>query len=530
MNSDALLYLQEFIERNFVLTISLKEKIETINKFSNLVSKFIGDETLDDGYKDEDYYALSMLNNNPLYSNFLDSILDEIKNNPLNPIFGKLKQNETSRLLLELYASYKGIEIDLCEKQESFYTDDTVRMYLKDIAKYPLLTREEELNLFIKYKNGDEMAKKKLIESNLRLVVSIARNYSTKGLELLDLVQEGNMGLIKAIEMFDYTLGNKLSTYATWLINQKIQSATKGNSNLIRIPKNIIEAYTKIKKTINRLQITLERTPTCEEIAKELKMKESKVKEILNCPIDVESFNAKVASDDNDTELIEFINDGYDLQDVVDNHIAWSEIWQMIEKTPKISERDKEIFRLRYGYYSEDFHTLDEIGKKYKLTSERIRIIESRIIRYLKLRYADIKVYESTPNEPVESKNQTKKAQAFIEKRLESPGVIYQEKVGNDKSVPFDKIKTIYEYLNKYSEEEINNALKELDEKDRRVLVLFYGPDFKNPEYEFIVTESNVKYLYESVLKRLRDIIETQLNCPKEETALIRRRIKDENK
>ena len=272
-------------------------------------------------------------------------------------------------------------EIDLAG-YESGNIDDPVRMYLREIGKIPLLTYEEELDLAKKVLEGDEEAKQKLAESNLRLVVSIAKKYVGRGMLFLDLIQEGNMGLIKAVEKFDYTKGFKFSTYATWWIRQAITRAIADQARTIRIPVHMVETINKLIRTSRHLLQQLGREPTQEEIAQEMEMPVEKVMEIQKIAQDPVSLETPIGEED-DSHLGDFIQD--EDSPAPQDSAAYTLLKEQLEEVMgTLTPREAKVLKLRFGLEDGKARTLEEVGKEFKVTRERIRQIEAKALRKLR--------------------------------------------------------------------------------------------------------------------------------------------------
>ena len=273
-------------------------------------------------------------------------------------------------------------EIEVSDNAKNIPTDDPVRMYFKEICKVPLLTAEEERELAIRIEQGDEEAKKKLCESNLRLVVSIARRYLNRGLSFLDLIQEGNLGLIKAVEKFDYTKGYKFSTYATWWIRQAITRSIADQARTIRIPVHMVETINKLIRISRQLLQEYGREPTSEEIAEEMGITVEKVREIKKISQDPVSLETPIGEEE-DSHLGDFIPDE-DIPSPVDA-AAYSMLQkQLREVLDTLSEREKKVLILRFGLDDGRPRTLEEVGKEFNVTRERIRQIEAKALRKLR--------------------------------------------------------------------------------------------------------------------------------------------------
>ena len=265
---------------------------------------------------------------------------------------------------------------------EGVSVDDPVRMYLREIGKIPLLTYDEELDLAKRILEGDEEAKQKLAESNLRLVVSIAKKYVGRGMLFLDLIQEGNMGLIKAVEKFDYNKGFKFSTYATWWIRQAITRAIADQARTIRIPVHMVETINKLIRTSRHLLQQLGREPTPEEIAKEMEVPVEKVMEIQKIAQDPVSLETPIGEED-DSHLGDFIQD--DDSPAPQDSAAYTLLKEQLEEVMNtLTPREAKVLKLRFGLEDGKARTLEEVGKEFQVTRERIRQIEAKALRKLR--------------------------------------------------------------------------------------------------------------------------------------------------
>ncbi len=265
---------------------------------------------------------------------------------------------------------------------EGISTDDPVRMYLREIGKIPLLSYDEELEVAKKVLEGDEEAKKRLAESNLRLVVSIAKKYVGRGMLFLDLIQEGNMGLIKAVDKFDYKKGFKFSTYATWWIRQAITRAIADQARTIRIPVHMVETINKLIRTSRHLLQRLGREPTPEELAQELELPVEKVMEIQKIAQDPVSLETPIGEED-DSHLGDFIQD-YDSPAPHDS-AAYTLLKEQLEEVMNtLTPREAKVLKLRFGLEDGKARTLEEVGREFDVTRERIRQIEAKALRKLR--------------------------------------------------------------------------------------------------------------------------------------------------
>ena len=259
---------------------------------------------------------------------------------------------------------------------------DPIRMYLKEIGKIPLLSTEEEIELAKRMEKGDEEARKKLAEANLRLVVSIAKRYAGRGMQFLDLIQEGNLGLIKAVEKFDYRKGYKFSTYATWWIRQAITRAIADQARTIRIPVHMVETINRLIRTSRQMVQELGREPTPEELAKKLDMPVERVREIKKISQDPVSLETPIGEEE-DSHLGDFIQD--DNVMVPADQATFTLLHeQLMESLETLTEREQQVLRLRFGLDDGRPRTLEEVGRVFHVTRERIRQIEAKALRKLR--------------------------------------------------------------------------------------------------------------------------------------------------
>ena len=265
---------------------------------------------------------------------------------------------------------------------EGVASTDPIREYLKEIGSIPLLTQEQEQDLAKRKSEGDAEAGKKLVEANLRLVVSIAKRYTGRGMSFLDLVQEGNIGLMKAVEKFDYTKGYRLSTYATWWVKQSVTRALADQSRTIRLPVHMVEAVNRIRKAQRALAVKLGREPSNEEIGKEVGMSEKRVTELMQSSGDTVSLETPVGDEDG-SNLGDFVADDSNAstEEKAESVFLREEIEQMLQG---LNPREREVIILRFGLESGHPLTLEEVGKRFKVTRERIRQIEAKALRKLR--------------------------------------------------------------------------------------------------------------------------------------------------
>lgn len=286
---------------------------------------------------------------------------------------------------------------DLLSQEQYFddASDDSVRLYLREIGKIPLLNAEEELALAQRVVAGEKKAKDKMAEANMRLVVSIAKRYSGRGLDFLDLIQEGNTGLLRAVEKFDPDKGFKFSTYATWWIRQAITRAIADQARTIRIPVHMVETINKLLRTQRRMTQELNREPSIEELAKELEMEPDKVEYVMKIKQDITSLDAGVGrdGDDEDSVLRDFIEDE---ESATPEESAASQLLkeQVQAILSTLSDREQKIIKMRFGLENGKSHTLEEVGQEFAVTRERIRQIEAKALAKLRKHKDSKKLHE----------------------------------------------------------------------------------------------------------------------------------------
>ena len=279
-------------------------------------------------------------------------------------------------------AEEEEIDLDAVDLLEGIGTEDPVRMYLKEIGTVPLLTADEELLLAQRKADGDEAAKERLIEANLRLVVSIAKRYTGRGMSFLDLVQEGNLGLIKGVEKFDYTKGYKLSTYATWWIRQSVTRALADQARTIRVPVHMVETINKMSKMQRKLTLELGYEPSVTELAEALDMSEDKVMEIMQIAREPASLETPIGEED-DSNLGDFVADNNVVtpEGNVESVMLREHIDALLGD---LKERERQVIVLRFGLEDGHPRTLEEVGREFNVTRERIRQIEAKALRKLR--------------------------------------------------------------------------------------------------------------------------------------------------
>ena len=311
----------------------------------------------------------------------LDKLYEELEDNGIS-FGGELSNEEMSEIENEVEKFGAGENMERILEQEGLAIDDPVRLYLKEIGKVPLLTSDREKELAERMMAGDECAKTELVEANLRLVVSIAKRYVGRGMFFLDLIQEGNLGLMKAVDKFDYTKGYKFSTYATWWIRQAITRAIADQARTIRIPVHMVETIHKVSRYSRQLLQEFGREATAEEIGEKMGMSAEKVREIMKIAQDPVSLETPIGEEE-DSHLGDFIpdDDTPSPAEATSTNILREELEKQLHT---LTPREEHVIKLRFGLYDGRTRTLEEVGKEFDITRERIRQIEAKALRKLR--------------------------------------------------------------------------------------------------------------------------------------------------
>ena len=356
-------------ERTLTFEEKLDGLLETAKKKKNVV---------------EEQEILDVFSGEELTPEKLDRIYDFLENKNVDILRISADDDMDPDLFLEEDAEDEEIDmgnIDL-SVPDGVSIEDPVRMYLKEIGKVPLLSSEEEIELAKRMELGDGEAKKKLAEANLRLVVSIAKRYVGRGMQFLDLIQEGNLGLIKAVEKFEYRKGYKFSTYATWWIRQAITRAIADQARTIRIPVHMVETINRLVRTQRQLLQTLGREPSPEEVAKAMELPVDRVREIMKISQDPVSLETPIGEEE-DSHLGDFIQDDH-VEVPVDAATFTLLHEQLMEVLDTLTDREQKVLRLRFGLDDGRPRTLEEVGREFNVTRERIRQIEAKALRKLR--------------------------------------------------------------------------------------------------------------------------------------------------
>ncbi len=367
-----------------------KQRRRTVRNFEREIEQLVERGKKNHKLKQKEIFAL--IPDTPANIDVLDNLYAELAEAEIEiipetePDAGSLSDEwaaeETEEELLKADTSYLD---DI--------SDDSVRLYLREIGKIPLLTPEEELALARKVKSGDKRAKDAMAEANMRLVVSIAKRYVGRGLDLLDLIQEGNTGLLRAVEKFDPDRGFKFSTYATWWIRQAITRAIADQARTIRIPVHMVETINKLLRTQRRLTQELNREPTNDEIAAAMEMDVDKVEHIMKIKQDISSLDASVRDDEEDSVLGDFIEDeeAKTPTESASEQLLKEQVKQILGT---LTEREQKILKLRFGLEDGKSHTLEEVGQEFSVTRERIRQIEAKALAKLRKHKDTRKLHE----------------------------------------------------------------------------------------------------------------------------------------
>ena len=434
--------------------------------------------------------------------------LDMITKGEINKIF----DNDTIILIIESYCMMNNIKIQEYEEDNKEFEEniinyegeniDIVKLYLNEISRRKLLTLDEEIKLTKRIKDGDEEAKKIFIESNLRLVVSVARKHLNQGLSFLDLIQEGNIGLMKAVDKFDSSKGYRFSTYATWWIRQGITRAISNKSRNVRIPVYLHRRINKFNKVAKELEMKYGREAKIEEIANELKISVKYAQEIYQYKNDSISINLLVG-DDKDNELGNIIsskNIGPDEQAMTD--LMKFQVKQLLEKC-NLKPIEKEVILLRFGFNNTPM-TLGEIGNIYNITGERVRQIEASALMKLR-KYKNITDFAEYMENPKEAINNIE----IYRKKYKNSGSntkSFLKDVRREKEDD-NMVKTIYEYFKNYSKEEVDKVLSTLSEESLELIRIRYGDDLTVPVNNKLTEEQRKKF-YGSVMAQIKRLLE----------------------
>lgn len=481
------------------------------SKLSTIIKDF---EKLDLFLKEYNYYLtidniVDLLNKNNLFLNDVTLLFNKYKSSIITGKLDDIFDSDLIKSIIEVYCMINNIDIkenDNLDDSEIVNTD-IVKAYLSEIGKYPLLSREEEYKLAVLIQEGNLEAKEKFIHSNLRLVVRVAKRYIGRGLDFLDLIQEGNIGLINAVNKYDYNKGFRFSTHATWWIRQAITRSIASKSRNIKVPVNLYGKLFALDNIIADLQKKLGRDPSYEEIAKEMCITVTEVKSLYLVKNDAASINTLV-TEDGDTELEHFIpaSDTNIEDEIVDSSLQ-IEVRNLLNECD-LDSREIDILMLRYGFNNRTPMTLDAVGKKYGLTRERVRQIESRALK--KLRNAkhikELAVYTQNPDESLDNIETFRKEYYKVGNKYKSFKA--NNKKNNEGIKTPTKPKSIYEQFKDYSKEEVDEMLSKLNDDEKRLIEIRYGEESINSNSKKFNTEGRKKYT--TLLAKMKRILESK--------------------
>ena len=496
--------INNLIDKGFKECKSYNDSIENLKTIEKIFKKL--------NYIPNPDITIKLIDENLLLSETIKIIvnndLDIITKGEINKIF----DNDTIILIIESYCMMNNIKIQEYEEDNKEFeeniinyegeTIDIVKLYLNEISRRKLLTLDEEIKLTKRIKDGDEEAKKIFIESNLRLVVSVARKHLNQGLSFLDLIQEGNIGLMKAVDKFDSSKGYRFSTYATWWIRQGITRAISNKSRNVRIPVYLHRRINKFNKAAKELEMKYGREAKIEEIANELKISVKYAQEIYQYKNDSISINLLVG-DDKDNELGNIIsskNIGPDEQAMTD--LMKFQVKQLLEKC-NLKPIEKEVILLRFGFNNTPM-TLGEIGNIYNISRQRVNQIEASALMKLR-KYKNITDFAGYMENPKEAINNIE----IYRKEYRNSGRITKSFLKDVRREKEDDnmVKTIYEYFKNYSKEEVDKVLSTLSDESLELIRIRYGDDLTVPVNNKLTEEQRKKF-YGSVMAQIKRLLE----------------------
>lgn len=516
---------KKYMKRNISITMRnyTKQELDNRNKALEIINNYINKKIS----KEVNYNSiiknldiLLQFFDNYSYTYNIDILIDLLKTNNLlhsnieyifNKYYKQITEGNINRIInndfiisiIETYCLYKKIDIKEYEDDE-FYKEipdavNDIKTYIMEVSKIPLLNSKEEKELGYRILDNDEEAKNRFIESNLKLVISVAKNYQNRGVSFLDLIQEGNLGLIEAVNKYDVRLGFKFSTYAIWWIRQKITRSIANSSRNIRIPVHYYEKINKFRRTQNILELKLRRKPTLLEIANEMNISIEEAKKIEFFQDDTLSLNALVG-DTKDTQLEDYIPDEQETtEEIVFKKSIQQEVKKILEKS-SLTPREIEVLMLRNGFNNNEELTLGEIGKKYGITRERVRQIEAKAL--LKLRRSkyikELAVFMSNPDRSLENIEEYRKHYAvtgFKHKTFLKNGIV--------EDIPYE---TIYDYFNNYSKEEVEAMLLKLSPEEIELVHNKYGYILSIPTAYKLTKKQSIEY-FEHLVPKMKKML-----------------------
>ena len=500
-------YLNKILKEK---TFSNKE-LSLLNHLTNFLEKY--------DYIPPPDVIIEIIETNTDIEENLEAITTKYKEQITSKNLKKVTTNEIIISIIEIYCMLNHINLkeenletsNLKEIENEKETEsiDSIKLYFKEIGKIPLLTKEEELQLAYEIQKGNVKAKEKFIESNLRLVANIAKKYTNRGLAFMDLIQEGNIGLIKAVEKFDVNKGYKFSTYATWWIRQAITYAITNQVRAIRIPVHTVETINKLSKYQGQLALELNREPTLEEIAKEMNLSLKKIKELKELQNDVISINQLVNSTENEgKELEDFISSKeLSTEEIATKNIMQTEIKKLLENC-SLTKQEIEVLELRF---KDKPLTFREIGKQLNLSLTKVyRIEKTALNKIIKSKYINtFAIYMEDEKQALENIKNFRK-------------ITYREKVKEKKKKTrkeeneMPKLKTIYQLLGDYPKEQIDKVLSNLNNQEKEMITLRYGEDLEHPVLKSITDDQRSQF-YNCLIPKIKKLLELETQRKNEE-------------
>ena len=498
-NKQTKIIVNKYINSCLEQTLTYAIAIDNFKKLESFFSFY--------DYLPDSDFLIEIMEDNKIIKEMTGLILKKYKTEIISGNIEKIFDNEILISFIELYCMLNNIEIkDSDEFKINLYNSsnitDSLKQYLNEICRRPLLSKEQEQELLERIHQGDDYAKEIFIESNLKLVVRVAKRYINNGLDFLDLIQEGNIGLIKAIERFDYKLNTKFSSYAPYWIKQSITHAIATNGRTIRIPINTYYQQLTYKNIAMQLYDRLNRKPRREEIAQEMGITVTRAMELEKCLNDTISLNVSINEDDT-IEYQETIPSKEDsIEDLIISKEIPTQIYEIFEKST-LTEKEKEVLILRYGLQSGKEKTLDEIGKRFGVCRERIRQIEARAIK--KIRKSNciesIADYMTDYNYAMNNINKYRETSRNSQNSSE---LSYLPKCKTTKKKKV--LNTIYEQFSNYSKEQIDIMLEKLSTEEKELIILRYGNDLNKRIYSNL-DERQKKEFYERLLPKMKRLL-----------------------
>ena len=489
-HNESIRILNNYIQITVKKTDDYNVIMKQIRAFNSFLEKY--------NYVPTPEILIELINKNENLNDLIKIIFLKNKDMIVSGDIEKLTDNNTLILLLEAYCLINNIEIKQSEENNIYYDDDlkltdSVKIYLREIGEYPLLSIEQQRDLALKILDGDNKARELFINSNLRLVVNVAKRYIGNGLTFLDLIQEGNLGLITAVDKYDVKKGFNFSTYAIWWIRQAITKAIEYKGRTIRIAAHVYEKVQLYKKVFRNLEIKLNREPTINEIADEMELSVSEVSDLQQLQIDVVSINA-IIGDEKEKELENFIvSSDESPEDIATKENMKQDINNLLISC-NLKPRERDILILRYGLDGKEPMTLVEIGKIYNLTRERVRQIESNALKKIRKSNFVKRLVDYTESPTKSLLNIEMYRQIYKEDGNSNRAFLrrFGDKIEDYEVV--GKLPSIYQLFGGYSKEQIDLMLTKLTEEERKLITLRYGDDLEKPKATKLSKEESRKY------------------------------------